>query len=208
MKLQISFDLQDLDKAIEIGSQVAVHAEILEVGSLLLYKYGIESIRRFRQTFPDKIILADSKIIDRGKEATIILSQGGTDWITIMAGTSKDVIHSTCTAAHELGKKVMLDLLDSSSLGQSALEAKSLGADALLFHKPHDEEDSLIFLDKWDMVRGNTNLPIFISGKINRDIIHKIIAIQPDGIIIGKSITDAANPGQEAAFFKEIICPK
>ena len=98
----------------------------------------------------------------------------------------------------------MLDLLDASTIGQSALEAKGLGVDGLLFHTPHDEETSLTFLDKWDIIRGNTPLPIFISGKISRDIIDKFIAIKPDGIIIGKSIIDAENPGEEAAFFHRI----
>jgi 3-hexulose-6-phosphate synthase len=204
MKLQISFDLTDLQKAIDIALQVAPHADILEVGSLLLYKYGTQSIETFRKTFPNATILVDAKISDRAKEAVKTLVSAGADWITVMAGTTQNVIHSACTTAHELNKKIMLDLLDASSLGQSALEAKGLGVDALLFHTPHDEETSLMFLDKWDIVRGNTPLPIFISGKISRDIINRFIAIKPDGIIVGKSIIDAANPEEEVQFYKRI----
>lgn len=204
MKLQISFDLTDLQKAIDIAFQVAPFATILEIGSLLLYKYGIQSIEAFRSNFPDATILVDAKISDRAKEAVKTLAGAGADWITVMAGTTPSVIHSACTAAHELNKKIMLDLLDASSLGQSALEAKSLGVDALLFHTPHDEEASLMFLDKWDIVRGNTTLPIFISGKISRDVIDKILAIKPDGIVIGKSIIEAENPAAEAEFYRKI----
>ncbi len=204
MKLQVSFDLTDLQKALDIASQVAPYASILEIGSLLLYKYGTQSIEAFRTNFPNATLLVDAKICDRAKEAVKTLSAAGADWITVMAGTTPNVIHAACTTAHELNKKIMLDLLDSSALGQSALEAKSLGADALLFHTPHDEEASLLFLDKWDIVRGNTTLPIFISGKISRDIIDKILAIKPDGIIIGKSITEAENPAAEAEFYQKI----
>src|SRR5690606_21136698 len=161
-----------------------------------LYKYGIVSVESFRQLLPQSTILVDAKISDRAKEAVTILAQAGADWITVMAGTTQHVIHSACTTAHNLNKKIMLDLLDASSLGQSALEAKGLGVDALLFHTPHDEEASLLFLDKWDIVRGNTNLPIFVSGKISRDIIDEILSIKPNGIIIGKSITEAANPAE------------
>lgn len=204
MKLQISFDLTDLQKALDIAAQVAPYTSIIEIGSLLLYKYGTQSVEAFRKQFPNAILLVDAKISDRAKEAVTTLAQAGADWITVMAGTTQNVIHAACTTAHELNKKIMLDLLDASSLGQSALEAKGLGVDALLFHSPHDEEASLIFLDKWDIVRGNTTLPIFISGKISRTIIDKILSIKPDGIIIGKSIIDSENPAEEAEFYHRI----
>lgn len=204
MKLQVSFDLIDLQKALDIAAKVAPYATILEIGSLLLYKYGTQSVEAFRKEFPNATLLVDAKISDRAKEAVTTLAQAGADWITVMAGTTQNVIHAACTTAHELNKKIMLDLIDASSLGQSALEAKGLGVDALLFHTPHDEEASLLFLDKWDIVRGNTTLPIFISGKISRTIIDKILSIKPDGIIIGKSIIDSENPAEEAEFYHKI----
>jgi 3-hexulose-6-phosphate synthase len=203
MKLQVSFDMTDLDKALDIAVQIAPYTAIFEVGSLLLYKYGIKSIEQFRAKFPDKLIFADVKLIDRAKDTITLLVNAGADWITVMAGTRNHVIHSACTTAHNLNRRVMLDLLDASSLGQSALEAKSLGADALLFHEVYEEQESLVFLEKWNMVRGNTALPVFISGKINRDIIDNIIALRPDGIIIGKAITDSEHPAEEARFYYE-----
>lgn len=201
MKLQIAFDITDLDEAISVAHKVAEQSDILEIGTLLIYKHGVAAVERFRQEFPKKILLADTKIIDRGKEAVATMAHAGADWITVMAGTGKEVIHSASTMAHQLNVKVMLDLVDSSSLGQSAMEAKNLGADALLFHQAYDEKDALILLDKWEMVRGNTPLPIFISAKINRNTIFNILNIKPDGIVVGKSIIDAEDPAEEAKFF-------
>lgn len=204
MKLQVAFDLTDLEKALGIAVKVAPYASMLEVGSLLIFKHGVKAIEKFRETFPDKTIVADVKIVDRGKQAVTTIAQAGADWITVMAGTSKDVIHAACATAHDLHKNIMLDLLDACSLGQSALEAKSLGVDALLFHKPY-EDDSLLFLDKWEMIKGNSNLPIFIAGKINRVIAERIGTINPDGLIIGKAITEASNPEEEAKFFHDMF---
>ena len=99
----------------------------------------------------------------------------------------------------------MIYLLNSGLLGQSALEAKNLGADALLFHQPYDEQDSFIFLDKWEMIRDNTDLPIFVSAKIKRETIDEVLKIKPDAVIIGKSITEADDPEAEAAYFKELV---
>jgi 3-keto-L-gulonate-6-phosphate decarboxylase len=204
MRLQISFDTPDLQYALDIAKQVAPHCDILEVGTLLIYKNGIHAVQEFKKHFPDKLILADAKIVDRAKDAITLLADAGADWITVMSGTGKQVIHTACTTAANLGKKVMLDLLDASSVGQSALEAKNLGVDGLLFHEPYDVQQSLVFLDKWEMIRGNTDLPIFISANITRKTLEEIILLKPAGIIIGSSITDTPNPGEEALYFKEI----
>ena len=207
MKLQVSFDLTNLDKAIEIATKIGNFADVFEIGTILIYKHGINALEKFRETFPQKTLLADTKIVDRGKEIVPELAKTGIDWITVMAGTTPNVIHATCTEAKNNNLKVMLDLLDSSSPGQSAMEAKNLGADALLFHEPYDEQESTIFLDKWDMVKGNTSLPIFVSAKIKRETIEEIIKLHPHGLVIGKSITEAANPAAEAQFFYE-LCSK
>lgn len=207
MKLQISFDTPDLEKALRIAALVEPYADILEVGTLLIYHHGVKAVERFKQAFPKKIIFADCKIADRGKEAVTLFAQAGADWVTIMAGTGKDVVHIGCSTADKFNIKVMLDLIDSSSIGQSALEAKNLGASALLFHQPSDEQESLSFLDKWDMAKENTHLPIFVSGKIRRETIEEVLTIKPDGIIIGRGIVDAENPAQEAQYFYD-LCNK
>jgi len=208
MKLQISFDLTDLDKALKIGTQVAQYADIIEVGTILIHTYGVKAIEQFKTAFPDKTILADTKIMDRGKEVAELFAKAGADWITVMAGATKNTIHATCIAAHKENIKVMLDLLDSSSVGQSALEAKNLGIDAILFHQPYDEKDSLVFLDKWDMIKGNTNLPIIVSSAIDRDNFGEIMSINPHGIVVGEAIVNAENPAAEAEFFAQFTGSK
>jgi 3-hexulose-6-phosphate synthase len=204
MKLQIAFDLIDLDKARTIALEVYDYADIIEVGSLLIYRYGDQAVRTFKELFPHKTILADSKIADRGKEAATIFCQAGADWITVLSGTGRSVIHAVTTTAHEYGKKVMLDLIDASSLGQSALEAKSLGVDALLFHRPAGSDEQLTFIDRWDMVKGNTTLPIFLSAAITPDNSSEIIAVKPSGIVVGTAITHADQPAEVAAYFRSI----
>lgn len=204
MKLQISFDITDLDNALAIAQQVSPYADILEVGTPLIYKYGIAAIERFRKDFPNNVILADTKIVDRGRDIVTLFAQAGADWITVMAGTNKNVIHAACTAASELNVKIMLDLLDSPSIAQSALEAHNLGATALLFHQPLDERDSLVTMEKWDLITGNASLPIFASGRINRTTATEFAIMKPYGLAIGKSITEAQDPVAEAKFFHSL----
>jgi 3-hexulose-6-phosphate synthase len=192
MKLQVSFDSIDLEKAIALATTLQEHADLFEIGSLLIYKHGLTAIQEFRAVFPQKVLVADVKIADRGKEATQLCLNAGADWVTVLAGANRNVIHAVCTTAHDLGKKVMLDLLDASSLGQSALESEGLGVNALMFHRPATEHTQAISLEQWEMVKGNTKLPIFIATHVTRENINHLIALQPGGIIMGKSATESS----------------
>jgi len=207
MKLQISFDMHDLERSIKIAQSVEPFVDILEVGTILIHKYGVKAVERFTETFPDKNILADTKIVDRGQDIVSIYGKTGIKWLTVMAGTNKNVIHRVCTEAQKYGIDVMLDIVDAEAPGQSALDAQSLGVDAILFHQAFDERESLVFLDNLEMVKGNTALPVFISAKIDRHNVHKIIEMKPYGIIVGKSVTDADDPIEEAKFYYN-LCKK
>lgn len=205
MKLQVVFNSLDLEKDLSIAQNIQEVADHITIGQLLLFKYGITAIARFRDAMPKARIIADTKIIEFCKDSTKLTLDAGADWITVLAGASQNIIHSTCTLAHNMGKKVMIDLIDARSRGQSALEAKSYGADAILFHQSHDDYDELALMDEWDMVKGNAELPIYISAKINRDNIQSIINLSPAGILIGKAITQAEDPIAEAQFFRQLI---
>ena len=205
MKLQIVFNSLDLEKDLLIAQSIQDFADQIQIGQLLLFKYGLVAIERFRAALPKSIIVADSKIVEFGNDSSKLFLTAGADWITVLAGADHNIIHSTCTTAHNMGKKVMLDLIDASSRGQSALEAKSYGADAIVFHQPHDAYDKLTLLDEWDMVKGNADLPIYISVKTNRENIQEILSLTPHGISIGKAITQAEDPINEAQFFRQLI---
>lgn len=203
MKLQIAFDLFDLEHCLKIAKQVESYADRFEVGAPLLYKYGIEAVKAFRKEFPEKELLAETQIVSNGKDVTELYIKEKADWVTVMAEARKPTIHAACTTAQKQKKWVMLDLLNIDHIGQSAMDAKSLGVDALLFHSSKTKQSILAF-DQWEIVRGNSQLPIYIASEINRSNIDQILQLKPNGIVIGKAITQAENPVEEAKFFSEI----
>ena len=213
MKLQISFDSLSLQDDIEIAKKIVHFADILEIGTLPILKYGAAAIEQFRAAFPQAVLFADTKIIDKGRDIASLFAQAGADWISVMAGTHKDVITGVCSKAHDMGKKVMLDMLDASSPGQKALEAKNLGVDAIMFHQCFTDNDSALFLEEWSMVQGNSSLPIFISVKAFSDSsssnnsIDTLKSLRPYALVIGSPITDAIDSISQAQFFHD-VCKK
>lgn len=205
MKLQISFDIPDLKKCLEIAKQVEPYCDRFEICSILMYKYGVEAITKFREAFPDKELLAETQIVERGKDITNICLNAGADWITVMAGANKEVIHNVCSTAGSK-KNVMLDLSDTTLLGQACMDAKTLGVDGILFHKPYEQSDQPVMtLEQWEIVRGNTQLPIYVAANFDRETVKRVILLKPNGIVMSRSITEHENPAQEAEHIYNLI---
>ncbi len=205
MKLQIAFDIPDLEKCLSIAKQVEPYADRFEVCSILLYKYGVEAIQQFRKNFPEKEILAETQIVERGKDITNLCLDAGADWVTVMAGANKQVVHNVCSAAGSK-RKVMLDLSDTTLLGQACMDAQTLGVDGILFHKPQEQDvQPVVTIDQWEIVRGNTKLPIYIAANFNKETIQRVILLKPDGIVISSTITQHESPEQEAKYIYDLI---
>lgn len=205
MKIQISFDLMDLEKALNIASKVYNYADILEVGTQLIYKEGIKAVQKFKENFPNKIIFADAKVVDRVEEVITLFSKNGADIISMLAGADNNIIQKSSSIAHKFNTKIALDLLDAYSAGQSALDAKNLNIDLIICHRPHEPNRLIEALSEWQDIRDNTPLPIFIAGGITRDNIEKVMLVKPQGVVLGSCIIEKNNPEEEIIFFNKII---
>lgn len=204
MKVHISFNTSDLTEALNLAKDVEDFCDAFEIGPVTLMQYGMEAIKKFRQQFPQKKLICDSNITEFEKELVTMASEAGADWVTVLASAGINTIHNTCSSAHSAGKKVMLDFIDVASAGQIAADAKSFGIDALVVHNSNDANPYAL-LDRWDMIKGNTTLPVFISTHITRANLNELIKLDPAGFIIGHAITLAENPRQEAQYFYNII---
>ena len=136
MKLLISFNILDLEKALTVAAIIEPHATMFVIGQLLIYKYGEECVKRFRAMFPEKLLMVKSQILERPAESVALFSKAGANWISVLAGAGAETIHTATTIAREKGTKIILDLADSRSIGQTALEADRLGVEALAVYKP------------------------------------------------------------------------
>lgn len=203
MKLYVLLDHLDYEKNSGIAHKLQNHADGYVVGSLPLLRYGVDIVDKLHKEFPQKPLYVETKIVDRARDIVSLASQSGADWVSVMGGARKEVIHTTASKAHDLGKKVFMDLLDTQLTGQDVLEAASLGVDALLLTQYLKREDYKDFLDRWQMIKGNTTLPIFFAGVTDVEIIPLLIEINPYALILGKVITDAMEPEKEIQIFKE-----
>lgn len=206
MKLQIKYNVADIDAAIALAQATQESADILEIGQLLILRYGIKAVESFCNNFPKKKIYVDTKLSERPEETVEILRNFNITYISILAGTYHSIIRKACESANKANIQIVIDFINASSLGQSAMEAKTLGASAILLHRENtlDEQASNLEND-WQQVRDNTDLPIFIQGKINAQSILSITPLRPQIIIVGDAITRSKNPTIEAETIKKML---
>lgn len=205
MILHISFNQLSLKEALICAEQVAPFCTAFRIGPVLLAHYGIEALRTFHEKFPDKELISDTKIIDHEKDMIQLLSTAFCNYVTVLASTHRHIIRASCIHAEEKKMHVMLDLIGSFELGQSALDAKSLGVTALIFHFISEDGNQDSLIERWTFIRENTDLPIFASTGISRSNLETILNLKPDGIVIGGAITESTDPAQEAAYFANRI---
>lgn len=65
--IQVALDILETDRAIQIAKEsLEGGADWLEAGTPLIKSEGMDVIRKLREAFPDKTIIADMKITDTG----------------------------------------------------------------------------------------------------------------------------------------------
>ncbi len=205
MKLQIKYNVLDIAHALDIAKKTAEFADILEIGSLLIFQHGVQAVTNFKEKFPEKEIYVDTKIANKAEKTVKIFSQAGATYISVLAGTYHSVTREAVRSAKEENTQIVLDLIDAISPGELASHAQMLGVSTLLFHRAQTPNGTIETESNWDIVRDNTKLPIFVKGKINRETINDIMLLKPTGVVIGSAITESNDPAQEAHYFNALI---
>ncbi len=206
MKLLIKYNFADINNALAIAHDTKDAADIMEIGQLLLLHYGIKAVETFCKEFPDKKIYVGTKLSERPEESIELFAGVGVHYLSVLAGAYHSIIKKSCEAASKKNIQIVLDFINASSLGQSAMDAETLGASAILIHRENTLNEQADNLENdWQQVRDNTKLPIFVQGKINPENIQTILTLRPQVVIIGDAITRSKNPAQEAATIKKML---
>lgn len=69
----------------EFISNIYDSVDIVEFGTSCVYRFGMEGVQEIKQAFPDKLILADMKIMDGGGHMSRMAYSFGADIVTVLA---------------------------------------------------------------------------------------------------------------------------
>jgi 3-hexulose-6-phosphate synthase/6-phospho-3-hexuloisomerase len=208
--LQVALDLLNGHRALAIAKQsVNGGADWLEVGTPLIKSEGMEIVRKLKEEFPDKILVADMKTMDTGAFETEMASKAGADVICILAASNDSTIIDAIKSARKYGIKIMGDLIGVKDIVKRSKELERLGADYLCMHVGIDEQMvGKKPIDVLSKIVKNTNIPLAVAGGINSETAADVVKAGASIVIVGGAITKAKDVKRATEIIKKSIINK
>ncbi len=208
--LQVALDISNKHRAIQIAKEcVKGGLDWIEAGTPLIKSEGMDVIRNLRDTFPNKIIVADMKTMDTGAFETEMAAKAGADIAVILAAADNSTIQDAIKSARKYGIKIMIDLIGVKDKIKRIKELEKFGIDYICIHIGIDEQMTgkkpLEILK--DTVK-NTNIPIAVAGGINSETVVELVKAGASIIIVGGAIIKAKNVIQATKNIKKAITEK
>lgn len=209
MKLQLALDIFNLDEALGLAEKLKEYVDIIEIGTPFVLEYGLEAVRQFRAKFPDKRILADTKIMDAGELESAAAFKAGADYVTVLAVTDIATINACVETANKYGKEIVADMICVEHIPEKIEQLEAIGVHGIAVHTGVDQQkrgrtpmDDLKVMKTY-----SKSAEISVAGGISLETVPAYAALNPDVLIVGGGITNAADPVQEAKLIYESISP-
>src|SRR3984957_10688770 len=119
--LQVAIDKAE---SLSVIAQVRGIADIIEIGTPLLKRFGIGAIATARELCPDTPILADTKTVDAGDLEAEMVLDAGARLMTVLSSTSPATHAAVGKVAARFGALVIIDTITESG----KLELLPIGA--------------------------------------------------------------------------------
>lgn len=203
MKIQLAIDRVTIEEALNLIEQTKDSVDIIEIGTSLIKEYGMHSIVRIRNAFPDVKILADIKTIDEAEYEFRKVYEAGADIATVMGAAAISSIDLCDRVAKEYHREYMIDLLEVEET--RILQLKKYKNAIFAIHLPSDEKGAgLDQLVKRSLSTLAGVEQIAIAGGVTIETMELMNESGIDIVIIGGAITKAKNPAEAAREFARV----
>lgn len=196
MKLQLALDDISLVDALVLAEKVQDYVDIFEIGSPFIIQEGMRAVREFRRYFPEKKILADTKIMDAGEYEAELTFKAGADYCTVLGVTDILTVKACLAAAKKYGKQVFVDTICVPDLNTRIKELEDVGVDSISVHVGVDEQavgqTPLNALKQVKELSKHSQLSV--AGGIKVSTVDQYQALGADIIIVGGGVNHADDP--------------
>ena len=208
--LQVALDLLNEHRALVIAKDsIKGGADWLEAGTPLIKSEGMEIVRKLKELFPNKTLVADMKTMDTGAFETEMAAKAGADVVCILAASDDITITDALKSARKYGTKIMVDLIGVEDKIKRAAELEKLGIDYLCIHVGIDEQmTGKKPVELLSSIVKKTNTPVAVAGGINSETVVDVVNAGASIIIVGGAITKAKDVTNATKQIKKAITEK
>jgi 3-hexulose-6-phosphate synthase/6-phospho-3-hexuloisomerase len=206
--LQVALDFMELDRAMKVAREaVKGGVDWLEAGTPLIKSEGMNSVRTLKKAFPDKVIVADMKIMDVGGAEVEMAAKSGASVVIILGLSDDSTISEAVAAGKKYGAQIMVDMINVENIVERAAQLEQLGVDIICVHVGIDQQMRGVKpLEVTQQVAEIITTPrLAIAGGLNSETAPQAIEVGADIIIVGHAITAAQNAAEATRLIKEAM---
>jgi len=208
--LQVALDLLNEHRALAIAKDsVKGGADWIEAGTPLIKSEGMEIVRKLKDKFPSKTLVADMKIMDTGAFETEMAAKAGADVVCVLAASDDSTIIDSIKSGRKYGTKIMVDLIGVKDKVKRAKELEKIGADYLCMHVGIDEQmTGRNPVEILKLIVKNTDMPVAVAGGLNSETVADVVNAGASIVIVGGAITKAKDVTSATKQIKKAITDK
>jgi bifunctional enzyme Fae/Hps len=206
--LQIAIDAPDLSVVEKVLAQAPKNDHIIiEAGTPLIKRYGLEVISKIRAIKRDAFIVADLKTLDTGNLEARMAADATADAVVCSGLAPLETIEKFCEEAHKVGIYSIIDMLNVDNPAK-VVESLKHKPDIVELHRGIDTEGQKAE-HAWGNIAGikkaagGKKLLVAVAGGVKVENVETAMKGGADILVVGRAITNAKDiEGATRAFLR------
>jgi len=192
--LQMALDATDIDTALASVDLVADKLDVIEIGTILAFAHGVNSVQIIRKKYPNHIIVCDMKITDASAILSRLAMEAGANWVTVSAAAHIETIRAAKKVIDEFNGEVQIELYGHWTFDDAEAWV-DMGITQAIYHRSRDAELAGVNwtdddLDKMKKL-SDLGLELSITGGIVPEDLHLFKALSAKSFIAGRALAGA-----------------
>ena len=203
--LQVALDIVDLGKLKSVLSSLPENDHlIIEAGTPLIKKFGLNVISEIRAVKPNAFIVADMKILDTGNLEARMAADSSADAVVMSGLAPASTIEKAITEARKTGIYSVIDMLNVED-PVGLIASLKVKPDIVELHRAIDaEHTSHAWGNIGDLKKAaGGKLLVATAGGIRVPVVKEALKTGADILVVGRAITASKDVRHAAEEFLE-----
>ncbi|NYT20840.1 MAG: bifunctional 5,6,7,8-tetrahydromethanopterin hydro-lyase/3-hexulose-6-phosphate synthase [Methanomicrobiales archaeon] len=203
--LQVALDLVEMRKVESVLAELPENDHLLiEAGTPLIKKFGLQIIPEIRKIRPNAFIIADMKVLDTGNLEARMAADSSADAVVISGLAPLPTLEKAIAEAKKTGIYSIVDMLNVPD-PVKVIKSLKMKPDVVELHRAIDAEDTA---HAWGDIpalkkAAGGKLLVATAGGIRVDVVKDAVRAGADIIVVGRAITASKDPHTQADLFLE-----
>ncbi len=203
--LQVALDLVDMQKVASVLAELPQNDHlIIEAGTPLIKKFGLNIISEIRKLRPNAFIIADMKILDTGNLESRMAADASADAVVISGLAPIPTLEKAIAETKKTGIYSVVDMLNVAD-PVKVIKSLAIKPDVVELHRAIDAEGSA---HAWGNIAAlkkaaGGKLLVATAGGIRVNVVKDALKSGADILVVGRAITASKDVHSAAESFLE-----